>query len=64
MRDADRPQGYLAAIKAFAGTKICRRCQVPKSVDCFNRLAAQPDGFQPLCRICHKAYLIERRKAE
>ncbi len=57
--DADRPDGYLAAIKAFAGTKICCRCHEPKSLSQFNRDRSQRDSF---CASCRQCYQTQRTK--
>jgi hypothetical protein len=44
-------------------TKRCMRCRVVKRVDEFNKNAANKDGFQDRCRLCHVAANRESRLA-
>jgi hypothetical protein len=45
--------------------KICKKCNIEKSLDDFHNLKSSKDGKQPKCKICHseiqKNYLINNR---
>lgn len=37
-------------------TKICARCRVKKSINCFFRTKLKKDGHHPTCKFCLKRY--------
>ncbi len=36
--------------------KICSRCKIPKSIDCFDRNRTKKDGHQGRCKVCRSEH--------
>lgn len=37
-------------------TKICSKCKIEKSIECFSKNASKKDGLCTECKECHKIY--------
>lgn len=42
-------------------TKICTKCGIEKSVDCFRKEKRVKSGLQGQCKICEKEYYLKRK---
>lgn len=59
----------LAAVRLGPGTpvyevtcfvdsmKVCCRCHTPKPLSEFTKSKARKDGYNPSCKVCHRAYV-------
>lgn len=51
------------ALRKNLTEKICKHCEMLKTIDNFNKKSDTKDGFQPYCRACINAIKIAKRNA-
>ena len=45
-------------------TKICSKCKIEKTIDCFRKEKRVKSGLQAQCKMCEKEYRLKNREKQ